>query len=106
MILPAYIDPNWFKHSFDYWAQHCQEAQSAEAIETLKEVCIFLALLATSHYPMAPNCRIIIQVSTQTKSSSLLVLISNILCYTFNILIKSHQHKPSHQSCFLCILSI
>ncbi|RWR95661.1 SET domain-containing protein [Cinnamomum micranthum f. kanehirae] len=37
MILPAYIDPNWFEPSFDSWAQRCQEAQSAEAIETLKE---------------------------------------------------------------------
>lgn len=67
MILPAYIDPNWFEPSFDSWAQRCQEAQSAEAIETLKEVCVFLVLLATSHYQMAPNCRIIVQVSTKSS---------------------------------------
>lgn len=49
MILPAYIDPNWLEHSFDSWAQRCQEAQSAESIEILKEVHIFLVSLATSH---------------------------------------------------------
>ncbi|KAL5729184.1 [histone H3]-lysine(4) N-trimethyltransferase [Ranunculus cassubicifolius] len=37
MILQRYVDPNWIQNSFKSWEQRCQNAPSAEAVETLKE---------------------------------------------------------------------
>ncbi|GLU13667.1 hypothetical protein SLE2022_302870 [Rubroshorea leprosula] len=37
MILQSYINSDWLKNSFHSWVQHCQNAQSAESIELLKE---------------------------------------------------------------------
>nr|DAD21781.1 TPA_asm: hypothetical protein HUJ06_023244 [Nelumbo nucifera] len=40
MILQRFISPDWLQHSFDSWAQQCQNAQSAESVELLKEELI------------------------------------------------------------------
>ncbi|XP_062154230.1 histone-lysine N-methyltransferase SUVR5 isoform X2 [Alnus glutinosa] len=37
MILQRYINSDWLHHSFHSWTQRCQNAQSAESIEMLKE---------------------------------------------------------------------
>ncbi|WCJ30996.1 Histone-lysine N-methyltransferase SUVR5 [Euphorbia peplus] len=37
MISPRYINSDWLVNSFHSWAQRCQDAQSAESIELLKE---------------------------------------------------------------------
>ncbi|PIA55585.1 hypothetical protein AQUCO_00700118v1 [Aquilegia coerulea] len=37
MISERYIDPNWLQSFSQSWAKRCQNAQSAEAVETLKE---------------------------------------------------------------------
>ncbi|OMO56824.1 hypothetical protein CCACVL1_26247 [Corchorus capsularis] len=37
MILQRYINADWLKKSFHSWVQQCQNAQSAESIELLKE---------------------------------------------------------------------
>lgn len=37
MILQHYINSDWLDHSYQSWAQRCQNAQSAESIEMLKE---------------------------------------------------------------------
>lgn len=35
MILEVYINPSWMKNSFDLWKQQCENAQNAEATDTL-----------------------------------------------------------------------
>ncbi|KAL6012430.1 hypothetical protein ACLOJK_002919 [Asimina triloba] len=35
IILPAFLVPGWLEQSFGLWSQRCQNAQSAELIETL-----------------------------------------------------------------------
>lgn len=37
MILQHYVDPGWLENSFKSWEQRCQKAQSAEAVDVLKE---------------------------------------------------------------------
>ncbi|KAJ7944359.1 Histone-lysine N-methyltransferase SUVR5 [Quillaja saponaria] len=37
MILPCYINAEWLQHSFHPWIERCQNANSAESFELLKE---------------------------------------------------------------------
>lgn len=44
MILQHYVDPGWLENSFKSWEQRCQKAQSAEAVDVLKEVAALVSL--------------------------------------------------------------
>ena len=38
MILQCFVNPDWLQNSLHSWVQRCQNAQTAEVIEMLKEV--------------------------------------------------------------------
>lgn len=37
MIMESFLNSDWLQHSFHSWAQRCQNANSAESVERLKE---------------------------------------------------------------------
>ena len=87
MILQCCINADWLQHSLPSWIQRCQNANSAECVEILKEVGSYLVVLVCAAMSYFSRRHIVVSKNTchfrfKEKRISFLIINALLSCYS------------------------